>query len=100
MVDIKTAVAAAMAFAKEFLGPERTANIRLEEVESSSVEGEEVWLVTLSNAFVEQGPLASMRAAVASLGVDLAREYKVFTVAKGSGEVLSMKIRVLSSTSK
>jgi hypothetical protein len=100
MVDIKTAVASAMNFAREFLGPDRTANIRLEEVESSSVEGQEVWLVTLSNAMMDQGPLAPMRAAAAAFGVDLAREYKVFTVAKGSGEVLSMKIRVLATPGK
>ena len=49
MVDIKTAVANAIDFAKASLGPERTAGIRLEEIESSKVDEEQVWLITLSN---------------------------------------------------
>jgi hypothetical protein len=39
MVDIKSAVAAAMEFAKNSLGSERTSKIRLEEIESSNVDG-------------------------------------------------------------
>jgi hypothetical protein len=97
MVDIKTAVANAMDFAKATLGPERTAGIRLEEIESSKINGEEVWLITLSNALIKEGPLASMRVVAAKLGADMGREYKVFTVPKESGEVLSMKIRLLAT---
>jgi hypothetical protein len=97
MVDIKVAVANAIQFARNSLGLERTTNIRLEEIESSIVDGRAVWLVTLSNSLIDQGPLAPIRAAVAALGADTAREYKVFTVAKDDGEVLSMKIRLLAT---
>ncbi len=35
-----------------------------------------------------------------ALGADMAREYKVFAVAKDNGEVLSMKIRLLTTPVK
>lgn len=100
MVDIKAAVANAIAFARNSLGPERTMNIRLEEIESSIMDGRAVWLVTLSNALLDEGPLAPLRAAGVALGADTAREYKVFTVSKDDGEVLSMKIRLLTTSTK
>lgn len=93
MVDIKNAVAAAMDFASNSLGHERTVNIRLEEIESSNLDGNEVWLITLSTALRFSGTFVSLGAV---LGADTAREYKVFTVAKSDGEVLSMKIRLLA----
>jgi hypothetical protein len=39
--------------------------------------------------------LASLMATAVALGADFGREYKVFTVRKRTGEVLSMKIRLL-----
>ena len=96
MVDIKNAVASAMDFASNSLGHERTVNIRLEEIESSNLDGNEVWLITLSTALRFSGPFASLGSLGAVLGADTAREYKVFTVAKSDGEVLSMKIRLLA----
>ena len=90
-MDIKDAVRNAMAFATESLGPQRTADLRLEEIESSTVDGSAVWLVTLSNA-LPPNP-SSLRAA---MGADAGREYKVYTVSKETGEVLSMKIRLLA----
>ena len=93
MVDIKNAVAAAIDFASNSLGHERTVNIRLEEIESSNLDGNEVWLITLSTALRFSGTFVSLGAV---LGADTAREYKVFTVAKSDGEVLSMKIRLLA----
>lgn len=96
MVDLKAAVADAIAFAIDSLGRERTADIRLEEIESSTHDGRQVWLITLSNALVEEGPLATWRAAAAELGAYTGREYKVFAVDKDTGEVLSMKIRPLA----
>lgn len=97
MVDVKAAVANAIDFAKASLGAERTVSIRLEEVDSSNVGGREVWLITLSNSQIDEGPLAAHRATAAVLGADLRREYKVFAVAKDNGEVLSMKIRLLQT---
>jgi hypothetical protein len=96
-VDIKQAVAAAMEFARDSLGPARTANLRLEEIESSTVDGNAVWLITLSNPLTDDRPLAGMRSIASVSGADTAREYKVFTVAKSSGEVLSMKMRLLAA---
>ncbi len=74
--------------------------LRLEEVESSSVGGNAVWLITLSN--IEPLPEGVLAAGVKTpaffqtLGADATREYKTFAVAKDSGEVLSMKIRLLA----
>jgi hypothetical protein len=90
-MEIMEAVRNAEAFATESLGPQRTADLRLEEIESSTVGESAVWLVTLSNA-LPPNP-SSLRAA---MGADPDREYKVYTVAKETGEVLSMKIRLLA----
>lgn len=96
-VDINGAVAAAIEFARNSLGAQRTVDICLEEIESSSLDGIEVWLITLSAAFVPPGSIAAMLAGVgATLGADATREYKIFTVSKSNGEVLSMKIRLLA----
>jgi len=91
MVSIKEAAAKAMAFAREALGPERTAGMRLEEIESATVDGEDFWLITLSIALQDDsaGGIAS------ALG-GVKREYKRFTVRKSDGEVTSMKIRELA----
>jgi hypothetical protein len=94
-MDIKDAVAKAEAFARDSLGPTRTAVIRLEEIESSTVDGRPVWLITLSNADTSPGSIRGL--AALALGADAEREYKVFTVAKDNGEVLSMKIRLLAA---
>jgi hypothetical protein len=94
-MDIKDAVRNAIAFASESLGPERTANIRLEEIESSTVDDRPVWLITLSNA--SQEPLDSIIRRGLMAGADPEREYKIFTVTKDNGEVLSMKIRLLAT---
>jgi hypothetical protein len=91
-MDIEHAVQSAKAFASKSLGAERTANIRLEEIESSLVDGKPVWLITLSSGTNLTSSLSYL------LGADADREYKVFTVTKDAGEVLSMKIRLLSTS--
>jgi hypothetical protein len=91
-MEIKDAVKAAIAFATATLGQDRLAGLRLEEIESSIVNGRAVWLITLSGA-------STMDHLTAALGLDSGRgrEYKVFTVAKDDGEVISMKIRELAA---
>lgn len=86
------AVKNAIAFAAKSLGPERTSNIRLEEIESSMVDGKPVWLITLSGELHSNIPLAMF-----ALGTDSHREYIVFAVDKNTGDVLSMKIRLLAT---
>ncbi len=81
-----------MEFAKASLGTERTKGLRLEEIESSSLDGNPVWLVTLSAA--DSSPLTVLKSPL--YGADTDRGYKTFTVAKDTGEVLSMKIRLLA----
>jgi hypothetical protein len=89
-MDIDQAVQTATAFASKSLGEQRTQNIRLEEIESSTIGGQPVWLITLSHG-------RNLSPAVSQLlGADGDREYKVFTVTKDTGEVLSMKIRLLA----
>jgi hypothetical protein len=95
MVDIGAAVARAIEFATSTLGPQRTRELRLEEIESSISNDKPVWLITLSNVF-DHGPLTGIGHYPTAFGVDNDREYKVFTVAKDTGEVLSMKIRLLA----
>lgn len=95
MVDVKSAVANAIQFAKVSLGPERTAGIRLEEVESASIDGKQAWLITLSAIPVERQSLPEFAAVY--LGADAGREYKVFAIDKDTGEVLSMKMRLLQT---
>jgi hypothetical protein len=95
-IGIKGAVAKAEAFARDSLGPERTTDIRLEEIYSSTMDDRPVWLITLSNSSMPAAAGGLARA----LGADWEREYKVFTVAKDNGEVLSMKIRLLAAPSQ
>jgi len=94
MVSIKEAAARATGFAREALGQERTAGIRLEEVESTTVDGEDAWVITLSMLIPDQ----QLGEAIANLLGTGKREYKSFTVLKRDGEVKSMKIRELAST--
>jgi hypothetical protein len=93
MVSIKEAAANALAFAEAALGPERTTGARLEEVESTQVQGEDAWLITLSMIRPEELPGFGSVADILSKGK---REYKSFTVLKRNGEVSSMRIRELA----
>ncbi|MGH9612955.1 MAG: hypothetical protein ACRD4P_07745 [Bryobacteraceae bacterium] len=92
MVSIAKATENAIAFAQEALGPDRTAGVRLEEVESTTVAGKDAWVITLS--MISQDPFHTNSFA-AALGRGK-REYKSFTVLKQDGEVTSMKIRELA----
>jgi hypothetical protein len=98
MVSIKKATRNAMLFAEETLGAERTRGVRLEEIESASVNGEDAWLITLSMFSAQTQDLfhggSSLEDAI-GLGK---RDYKTFTVIKRDGEVSAMKIRELADT--
>jgi CRISPR/Cas system CSM-associated protein Csm4 (group 5 of RAMP superfamily) len=59
MVSIKEATAKAIAFAEEALGPERTTGVRLEDVESTTVTGEDAWLITLSMIIPSAGSIVA-----------------------------------------
>jgi hypothetical protein len=77
-----------MVFARTSLGSERTQELRLEEIESATEGGAEVWRITLS--MPDQSPTNVLSA------FNPRREYKTFTVVKNTGEVTSMKIREMS----
>lgn len=94
MVSIREATANAIAFAEEALGSERTTGVRLEEVESTKVRGQDAWLITLS--MILSDSLDRTGNIVAALSGTGKREYKSFTVLKSNGEVKSMKIRELA----
>lgn len=98
MVSIKEATASAIAFAEEALGPERTIGVRLEEVESTTVNGQDAWLITLSMIHSDElAPVAGVsKAFTYALTGRGKREYKSFTVLKINGEVKAMKIRELA----
>ena len=86
MVSIQEAVQKAAAFAMETLGRDLTSSLQVEEVESDTVKGEDAWVITLS--IPSRSPVAAFT------GV---REYKRFSVLKGTGEVVWMRIRELAS---
>jgi hypothetical protein len=88
MSSIKEATESAMSFAREALGPERILDLCLEEVESTTVDDKEAWLVTLS-MFSSAGAATLARA----IGGKGSRVYKIFTVLKADGEVTAMKNR-------
>ena len=92
MVSIREATDKAIAFARAALGLERTANLRLEEVESTTVDGQDAWLITLSMI----SPDDELLNIVAGIS-HKRREYKIFTVLKGDGEIKSMKIREMAN---
>jgi hypothetical protein len=89
MATIQEAAKSAMAFARESLGPERTRAMQLEEIESGMEGDMEVWRITLS--MPDTYPVGPLEA------IGLRRQYKTFAVSKGSGDVISMKIRELSN---
>jgi hypothetical protein len=88
MATIQEATANAIVFARTSLGLDRTQELRLEEIESATEGGTEVWRITLSM------PDSSPMNALAMFSAR--REYKTFTVVKSTGEVTSMKIREMS----
>jgi hypothetical protein len=87
MIPIKEAVESAVTFAQGVLEPVRTGAILLEEVEARTANGRDVWLITLSLP----DPSYPMSFSAGH------RQYKTFTADGQTGEVLSMKIRQLST---
>lgn len=88
MVTIQEATQNAMAFALQTLGSERAKSLQLEEIESVKEGNVEAWRITLS--MPDTNPLNALAA------LSGRREYKAFTVVKGTGEVTSMRIREMS----
>jgi len=94
MVDVKSAIKAARIGFHEFMeGEETFDNVRLEEVELS--EDEKYWMITLGyDVFYRTGEVQN----VFLRDVDLQgrkREYKLFQINADTGNVESMKIRVV-----
>lgn len=91
MLEVKDAVAAAIAAAKTFYSGENLQQIELEEVELSS--DERSWLITLGFDVPDTSPLTGLAAAIIFNGPRVKRKYKVFTIDRVAGKVTSMKIR-------
>jgi hypothetical protein len=87
MVSIPEAVKKTKEFAQALFEISVT-DLRLEEIQSGSADGQPVWLITLSAPSV-----SAMLFARPAAGQVNGRDYKTFTVSKDSGEVLAMKIR-------
>jgi hypothetical protein len=88
MATIQEATKNAITFARASLGPERTQGLQLEEIESATEGGTEVWRITLSMPDGDPANALTM--------FSTRREYKTFSVVKSTGEVTSMKIREMS----
>lgn len=84
MIDVRTAVQAAVRYARELYGENNDLTLMVEEVEPS--EDERYWLITLSLSD-RSNPFATL--ARANHGTS----YKIFEVDAATGAVRSMKIR-------
>jgi hypothetical protein len=84
MATIQEAVRNASAFALETSGPKRAAGLRLEEIESAAIGGEDAWLITLSMVLprIAAGGVSAYLNAFA----EPKRDYKIFTVLKKNGD--------------
>jgi hypothetical protein len=89
MVSVQQAVGSAVTFAQGLFEGESLRSLRLEEVDAGDVNGRPVWQITLSMT-ERNSPLSALSLSGAP------REYKIFTVDKATGDVLSMKIRELA----
>jgi len=89
MFQVQDAVESAARFARNVLGNERTAGLQLEEVDLGRHNDRDAWHITLS--MFRPSPFASV-----TPNPRAPRDYKIFTVDKETGEVLSMKIRELA----
>jgi hypothetical protein len=88
MLDVKEAVKIAIDFTKDILSSERINQITLEEVELD--EGESFWYVTLGiGQLVRESPFAVFDLK----GTKLVIKYKTLKIDRGTGKVISMKIR-------
>ena len=94
MVSVKEAVAKAIEFAVSVLGPDRTSDLRLEEVEKTKLNGDDSWSITLSMLEPQTTTIELSEQLTRVFGKG-PREYKTFTVDSQTGNVLSMKIREL-----
>ena len=86
MIDVKTAKAKALEFASQVLKPEQLTDAQVEEVEGSTNEDQNLWLITVSFPSLSAG----FRVLVNP------REFKTFEVDRRTGEVVSMKIKSLT----
>lgn len=84
MIDVKTAVQAAVRYARELYGESNDLTLMVEEVEPSA--DERYWLITLSLTD-RSNPFATLARA------NQGRSYKIFEVDAETGAVRSMKIR-------
>ncbi len=96
-MDLQEGVYRAMEFAKGSLGDTRIRDLRLEEIDSTTVEGTEAWLITLSSEFPPNPMRIPGLGRRPLIGAELDRDYKVFAVSKDTGEVLSMKMRLFEA---
>jgi len=91
MIDVKTAIARAAEYAKEWLG---SGQVFLEEVELSKRGASAIWLVTLSIPRRDKPPAVGLTYSPTPAELLYGgREYKIFEVDAETGEVRSMKIR-------
>jgi hypothetical protein len=90
-MDVKSAVARAIASLHEVYGEADLSGLRLEEVELS--DDGALWHIALS--FLAEVPPEERSGLLAELRTpNLARQYKILSVSSSTGKVNSMKIRV------
>jgi hypothetical protein len=91
-IDVKAAVKIAMKYLDDFRDIITARQVRLEETEYDDV-GD--WLITLSSVDDSSAPMGPL---VAALG-GARRDYRIFRIDAETGEVKSMKVRILQPVS-
>lgn len=96
-MDVKEAVRKAKDFAVANLGGLPT-DYSFEEMELDTYKRREVWAITLGMPKKPPAATASTRSPMQDLFRAPDREYKTFLIARDTGDVLAMKVRVLAGS--
>ncbi len=91
MVDVKQAVAKAMAYLKDMYQTDQFKDVLLEEVDLS--EDNKFWNVTIGFTIGQESTSGGPMAILIGQSAEFKREYKVFQIDATSGDLRSMRSR-------
>ena len=91
MIEVKEAVKRAMDYVKDLYPPDQINNLRLEEVRTSEVSGDDRWEITIG--FDPPHHTTSALGEVVGLRPRVQRQYKMVRLRRDDGEVEGMLIR-------
>ena len=91
MVDVKQAVAKAMDYLRDMYQTDQFRDVLLEEVDLS--EDNKFWNVTIGFTRCQESTSGGPMATLIGQSAEFKREYKVFQIDAGSGDLRSMRSR-------